>query len=189
MSKLGFCILQLLLAPWLYTMPLSAYAQCPQPDVKEVKVYGNNVQFVFTTVEQMQASETVLTGQSRVVLRFRMCDSNTPYSRWVLHVKSLDDMLYLNGGSTADDAIALNKVEIIATINTQSNNHFITISSPLSLSTTPKVLAEGQLDISAPTVNDVMEAELLLSYKLTEQTWGRKSGIYLANLHLQLDAL
>lgn len=168
---------------------MNAYAQCPQPDVKEVKVYGGNVQFVFNTVEQMQASETVLTGQSRVVVRFRMCDNDAPSTHWVLQAKSLDDMLYLDGGSTIDDAIALNKVEITATINTQSGNHTITLPNSLSLSTTPQVLAEGQWNTSASSTSDVMEAELLLTYKLTEQTWGRKSGTYLANLHLQLDAL
>lgn len=164
-----------------------AIAQCPTPEIKMLTVYGGSVQFVLNTETQLQAMETMYSGHTRLKVRFHMCNStsNTPIEEWELQLAAADAALPLSGSSSPGDVLPLNDVMVEVSVLTLTN---CTVQPTPSfiLTNSPQTLATGHWSAPSPTPNDVMEAELMLTYKLRGPQWGRKPGVYLTNLQILL---
>lgn len=163
-------------------MAVGAYAQCEQ-SIAKIDINGNSsVQFVLNTATQLQASETVLSGHTRIKISFRQCENDIYASGWQLNIKSQDTHLSLDGASTSVDGIEISNVEIKAELISETNTS-TSFPLPITLSPFEQPIAWGSIGTAT---TEIMEAELLLSYKLTCSMWGRKSGTYFTNIDLQL---
>lgn len=164
-----------------------AIAQCPTPEIKMLTVYGGSVQFVLNTETQLQAMETMFGGHTRLIVRFHMCNpiSLTPIDEWELLLTAADAALPLSGSSSLGDALPLSDVLVEVSVLNLSN---CTVQPTPSfiLTNSPQTLLTGRWSGLSPSPNDVMEAELMLTYKLRGPQWGRKPGVYITNLQLLL---
>lgn len=167
----------------------TAVAQSVPPDIKEVKVYGNSAQFNFRTMNQLTASEAVLTNRTRIKIRFRVYNygSSQSYSSWKLSVSSSESALLLDGSGS--ESIDLNDLELIPTSSATPTNSDITVHE-VTISSSPQVIAEGSwtsgLDPSTD-ITTIVEAEISITYKINGPFEDLTDGVYLTNLYFLLE--
>ena len=172
------------LALYTWALPQWTLAQCPAPDLKMLTVYGGSVQFALSTETQLQSSEAVLSSHTRLTIRFRVCELTALADEWELKLGAADDALYPVGIPSPGAPIPLSDV-LVEVTTLSSRNCDVTTPSTFHPTNSPQTLAKGRWN--GPSLpDDVMEAELLLTYKLREPMWGRKPGVYLTNLNLLL---
>lgn len=166
----------------------TAVAQSVPPDIKEVKVYGNSAQFNIRTMSQLTASDALLSNRTRIKIRFRVYNTVTTqsFSSWKLSVNSNESALLLDGGS---ESIALSKLELIPTSSATPVNSSITVHN-VTISSSPQIIAQGTWTAGlnpSTDITTIVEAEIIITYKINGPFTALTNGVYLTNLYFLLE--
>lgn len=152
-----------------------------QPPLKDLRVIGNSVNFVFFTLDQMDSGMT-LTDWTKVTLKYQY----TSKDPWKLVVYSLEDAIKYEGDALND--IPLNQLEFITTI-TSSNDGSAIVSPTFVLSmldSAPESVLVSGNGLVPPTV---VEVNITISYRLgvpPNKMLNKPGGLYYTALRFLL---
>lgn len=153
---------------------LISFNSIGQANLKEIRVQGGNVQFIYNTLSKY-ASGIDLVGYTRLNLRFNVTGS----SGWILQLKSSSNDIVSDEGNPN---IPISSLQIEVASSSFTNDLNTTFNPTFSLSDTYDTFVEGDGGTGNP---DIVLGQIVLTYKLPSMmNW--KEGNYSVNLEFLL---
>ncbi|NVO10165.1 MAG: hypothetical protein HXX16_09415 [Bacteroidales bacterium] len=153
---------------------LISFNSIGQANLKEIRVQGGNVQFIYNTLSKY-TSGIDLVGYTRLNLRFNVTGS----SGWILQLKSSNNDIVSDEGNPN---IPIGSLQIEVASSSFTNDLNTTFNPTFSLSDTYSTFVEGDGGTGNP---DIVLGQIVLTYKLPSMmNW--KEGNYSVNLEFLL---
>jgi len=153
--------------------------QAKSDPIKDLRVIGSSVPFVFNTMGQYNNGIT-LTGWTRIRIRYLFTGKNP----WQLLINAADTYLRYEGDAIHDIPVSDLKIDVTVAVSNDPSLPVGTLTT-LSGSDAPQQLASGA-GLAPPTVVDV---ELVITYKMgvpPNIMLGKPNGLYYVQLELLL---